>query len=523
MDDEVPQSKKRKKMVLPEYNEYAERIRKTLYYSQLPTTDRPSFPFTRIVCILYIEDGGGTQIECNLTAADGLILLEELCVEKFSGLCRQDGLDKLDLRYASTVSYDACVTPCSLIVALVYLDRLRTHNPEYLATASPSQVFLVAMLVASKYLYDDGGEDEVFNDEWAASAALPLTQLNRAERDFLIAIDWNLFVDDSIFREVLEKVECDIACREGLLRGQFTYMDLIALGRNISPIWLPLLEQAAQVLSVFVVSYVAAVASLVAGTALAQHCSEQVIQVLGHVMQIYGSESCSQLGTTSAVAEPSCLLSLAPVASSLPAYLTDTDIEDCASLEGNETSVGSASQVLTTLTTSIILALTSPFPATQREVVNSDLAPNSQHNRVDDVENLRDVTESTLVNPANIRLPFTTGPYWMPSHHQPQSSFDADCLFDCRDKFPQFPMPLTSDRPWNPQIMSGAAPHLTNYTGIGAPNALNLGDQSGPPWSKAITAIQNFLHHIAASFFALDHGPPLPKFGLLSPVALAVS
>lgn len=67
-----------------------------------------------------------------------------MSVEKFSDICRQDGLEKLDTRYASSVCYDACVTPCSLIVALLYLDRLRTQNPEYLANTSPSQVFLVA-------------------------------------------------------------------------------------------------------------------------------------------------------------------------------------------------------------------------------------------------------------------------------------------------------------------------------------------------------------------------------------------
>lgn len=43
-------------------------------------------------------------------------------------------------------------------------------------------------MVASKYLYDDGEEDEVFNDEWATSAALSLADLNQAEREFLIAI-----------------------------------------------------------------------------------------------------------------------------------------------------------------------------------------------------------------------------------------------------------------------------------------------------------------------------------------------
>lgn len=48
--------------------------------------------------------------------------------------------------------------------------------------------FSCLQLVASKYLYDDGEEDEVFNDEWATSAAIALQDLNQAELEFLTAI-----------------------------------------------------------------------------------------------------------------------------------------------------------------------------------------------------------------------------------------------------------------------------------------------------------------------------------------------
>lgn len=37
-------------------------------------------------------------------------------------------------------------------------------------------------------MYDDGEEDEVFNDEWATSAAITLQDLNQAELEFLTAI-----------------------------------------------------------------------------------------------------------------------------------------------------------------------------------------------------------------------------------------------------------------------------------------------------------------------------------------------
>ena len=43
-------------------------------------------------------------------------------------------------------------------------------------------------MVASKFLNDDGEEDEVDNAEWATSAKIELSELNQLEREFLQAI-----------------------------------------------------------------------------------------------------------------------------------------------------------------------------------------------------------------------------------------------------------------------------------------------------------------------------------------------
>jgi hypothetical protein len=43
-------------------------------------------------------------------------------------------------------------------------------------------------MVASKFLNDEGEEDEVINSEWANSAKIDLTDLNQIERQFLQAI-----------------------------------------------------------------------------------------------------------------------------------------------------------------------------------------------------------------------------------------------------------------------------------------------------------------------------------------------
>lgn len=43
-------------------------------------------------------------------------------------------------------------------------------------------------MVASKYLYDEGEEEEVFNDEWGAAGRLDVQTVNTLELNFLDAI-----------------------------------------------------------------------------------------------------------------------------------------------------------------------------------------------------------------------------------------------------------------------------------------------------------------------------------------------
>lgn len=49
-------------------------------------------------------------------------------------------------------------------------------------------------MMASKFLYDEGVDDEVFNDEWAASADMETEGVNELERQFLSAIVSRIFM-----------------------------------------------------------------------------------------------------------------------------------------------------------------------------------------------------------------------------------------------------------------------------------------------------------------------------------------
>ncbi|XP_045606149.1 protein CNPPD1 [Procambarus clarkii] len=444
---------------LPEYVDYTERIRKSLYYGRLPSTDRPSLPFT------------------------------SLSVEKFSELCRQDGLEKLDLRYASSMCYDACVTPCSLILALVYLDRLRSHNPEYLTNTSPSQVFLVAMMVASKYLYDDGEDDEVFNDEWAMSAAVSLGDLNQAEKEFLGAIDWNLFVDAEAFLCAFERVEGEVAWREGEKRGYFTYADIFSLTHTLPVSCTSLLNLVSHVFAVCIVGYTAAIVSVVAGTLLARECSWHISTVMS---QLSCNVSAANETTTTYLENITEMSYSDHLANSMSFFAENMEASLDDGKDRNISLSGFPSRAITTLTTSILLAMSSPSTLRHhqhrphqsgRKNCRTCHSPTKKRNCQTQAENLDSFDSGSNLDPADTRLSFTTGPYWPPSSHSRRFGYlDINTL---PSDLPQLePSSIDShasqkddwvySNPWViPWLSWHSAPVYSiihNFSGIGAPN-----------------------------------------------------
>lgn len=229
--------------IFKDHEDLTEHVRKTLCYGTLPSADRPSLPLT------------------------------EIAVGMFSKSVRK-GLEVLDLHYAATVSRQACISPCSMMLAMVYLERIRHCNPEYLQKVSSCDLFLVSMMVASKFLYDNGEEGEVFNDEWASSANMELKDLNTLEKEFLTAIDWNIFVQPSQFFQVLKGIETEIASKQILKRGWLTYTDVEVLLKTIvMDQWLTLLiERVVKVVVVSTVTYTAAVLTLFGASVLVQRC-----------------------------------------------------------------------------------------------------------------------------------------------------------------------------------------------------------------------------------------------------------
>jgi len=209
----------------------------------------------------------------------------ELCVSTFNNL-NLDGLEtklnRLDVGRAAELTRNTCASPCSLVLALLYLERLRSSNPQYLNSISSADLFLVSLLVASKYLNDDGEEDEVFNDEWAVSGNLEKKELNRMELDFLSAIDWKIYVSQQAYESTAEQLEYVVALKEVEKRknGSTTYAELTVLSNalNLAQLWQVFYEYTLKVTAVCALTYAAALVSLAGTIAAFNHtCSELAI------------------------------------------------------------------------------------------------------------------------------------------------------------------------------------------------------------------------------------------------------
>ncbi|XP_034033310.1 protein CNPPD1 [Thalassophryne amazonica] len=185
---------------LPGHQKLSERVRKRLYYG-------------------LDKDISLDALSCPVT---------DIAVEIFQNSAPSP-IRKLQKKYAAHVAREACISPCAMMLALVYIERLRHRNPEYLQKISSSDLFLISMMVASKYLYDEGEEEEVFNDEWGAAGQLDVQNINSLEMDFLNAIEWSLFTEPSDFFDILSQLESSIAERQGMKRGWLTYTDLSVL------------------------------------------------------------------------------------------------------------------------------------------------------------------------------------------------------------------------------------------------------------------------------------------------------
>lgn len=177
-----------------QHSDFIDRIRKSLYF--------------------------GGQTLCEDMEVSGP--LAEYASELFSEPHKGHSLNRLNKVTACSLQ---AATPCSLIMALIYLDRLNATDPGYVRRITPSELFIVSMMISTKFY--SGHDEEIYLSDWAEDGNITEDRLKQLELEFLCAIDWNIYISNEHFFTKLTSVEKTLAKREGLRRGWLTYTELI--------------------------------------------------------------------------------------------------------------------------------------------------------------------------------------------------------------------------------------------------------------------------------------------------------
>lgn len=199
-------------------------------------------------------------------------------------------------------------SPCSLILALIYLDLLKELDPQYVRRVPPSELLLVAMvsfsaneqqrnrtfsasitfcfpriadfdsdiypsilidlspqMVSTKFY--SGYDEDVYITEWAEYGNLAVERLKALEIEFLDAMDWKIYVSNETFFKKLKQIEYALAERETRARGGWlTYTELCTLMPSIDAI-----RKALSYTALLAVSYTAGVIALAGAFFVASH------------------------------------------------------------------------------------------------------------------------------------------------------------------------------------------------------------------------------------------------------------
>ncbi|XP_049276844.1 uncharacterized protein LOC125760607 [Anopheles funestus] len=214
-----------------DHEEFLDRIKKTLYY-------------------------GSSKVRCTKISRP----LADYAADVFSETHRGHSLSRLNFATVGNLS----VTPCSLILAMIYLDRLNATDPTFVRRVTPSELFIVSMMVSTKFYC--GYDEDIYLSAWAEYGNMTADQMKTLELEFLDAMNWNAYVSKRDFFEKLKSVEKVLAKREGLTRGWLTYTELIN--------FLPSFAMAKQLIhysTVLALSYTASVMTIAGAFLLASN------------------------------------------------------------------------------------------------------------------------------------------------------------------------------------------------------------------------------------------------------------
>lgn len=152
--------------------------------------------------------------------------LTEMMVEYFN---QASPYDYLKPETSASISSCGFADTCTLVVAMCYLERLRQKEKDAFEAANPTEMYLPALVLASKYLHDSDQEERVADADWADMAGMSKGDLAAREWAFVKAIDWDVRVDEEEFNRRLAIIESWVAS-DFLSKYSFlTYNELTTL------------------------------------------------------------------------------------------------------------------------------------------------------------------------------------------------------------------------------------------------------------------------------------------------------
>lgn len=84
--------------------------------------------------------------------------------------------------------------------SLVKIDNLTTK-----------ELYVIATLLANKYLIDEGEDEQLFNSELAELTGISTERINFIERQVLITLNWDLYISNDEFQEFFTLFKAQIA------------------------------------------------------------------------------------------------------------------------------------------------------------------------------------------------------------------------------------------------------------------------------------------------------------------------
>lgn len=129
-----------------------------------------------------------------------LLILLEYVVDYFNKNIAAKS--ELDMDFVVSFSEKRCVNPCTLLVAMIYVERLQC-SVQQMPTASDhtamccrdsSELFVMALVLATKFLNDGGLDEFVWNDEFADASNFSTARINKLELELLHSLVNDCFI-----------------------------------------------------------------------------------------------------------------------------------------------------------------------------------------------------------------------------------------------------------------------------------------------------------------------------------------